>query len=71
MYIIKHRYCIICVDGRQRDGYFCGFEEHGLRNYDRREIAMKFKTRKEAETFIREQLVPRGGNLDVHTVVRF
>ena len=69
MYIIKHKYCDILVDGRQRSGYFCGFEEHGLREYDCRERAMRFRSRAEAEAFLREKLAPRG-NMDKHEIVR-
>lgn len=69
MYIIKHRYCDIMVDGRQRSGYFCGFDEYGLRNYDSREKAMRFKSKAEAEEFLCKELAPRG-NMDLHRIVR-
>ena len=70
MYIIKHLYCDILVNGRQRSGFFCGFDEYGLRDYDCREKAMRFKTIEEAQDFIRDQLSPRG-NMDRHKIVRW
>lgn len=69
MYIIKHKYCDILVDGRQRSGYFVGIEEHGLPEYDCRDRAMTFSTRDEAKAVLRG-LIGKHSNINMFDIVR-
>lgn len=69
MYIIKHKYCDLLVDGRRRSGYFCGLEEHGLPEYDCREKAMTFTTRDEAKAVLRS-VIGKHRNVDMFRIVR-
>lgn len=69
MYIIKHKYCDILVDGRRRSGYFVGLEEHGLPDFDSREKAMQFKTREEAKAVLRS-IIGKSYNVNFFSIVK-
>lgn len=69
MYIIKHKFCDILVDGRRRSGYFVGIEEHGLPDYDSRDKAMTFTTREEAKAVLRS-IIGKHRNVDMFDIVR-
>ena len=66
MYIIQFLNSSLSMDRRRKHAYFIGFYKGKFREYGAKENAMRFETRAEAETFLRETLKDRSD----HKVVR-